>query len=201
MRWDLPCTGRGRWRGRALHRPWGAARWLVAAGGFDRRGRVERRGCVDSGERDRHRRRLAARDRLVLRARPCVRFAGAIDGEAFQHAGLGTDLNDQPWALISSFRRGNVGLLRAHEQRDHDELPDHGLDRQMHNYRILVDHLRARLLRGRCARRDASDADRGELAPGRQRHLRQHEHRSGRLATTQPVRLDGHLHVARARRR
>ncbi len=127
-----------------------------------------------------------------------LEFAAAIDGEAFQHVGA-RNRPERPALGIDLLFRRERRLVRAHEQRDRDEHADHGLARPDAQLPHRVDRVRARLLRGRCARRDASDADRGQLAPGRQRHLRQCEHRQGRLAAAQPVRLDGHLHVARAR--
>ena len=194
----VPRPGWGR-RGRACTDRGERVRWLVPAGGLDER-TLERRRCVDSGERDRHRRRLAARDRLVLRARPCARVRGGHRRRGVP-ARRARNRPERPALGVDLLVRRERRPVRTHEQRDRDEHADHGLDRPDAQLPHRVDRLRARLLRGRCACRDASDADRGEPAPGRQRHLRQCEHRQGRLAAAQPVRLDGHVHVARARRR
>jgi hypothetical protein len=64
-----------------------------------------------------------------------IEFAAAIDGEAFQHAGLGTDLNDQPWALISSFG-GGVGLYARTNNGTATNTPITASTGQMHDYRI-----------------------------------------------------------------
>jgi hypothetical protein len=64
-----------------------------------------------------------------------LEFTAAIDGEAFQHVGLGTDLNDQPWALISSFG-GNAGLFARTNNGTATNTPITASPGQMHNYRI-----------------------------------------------------------------
>ena len=64
-----------------------------------------------------------------------LEFSAAIDGEAFQHAGLGTDLNDLPWALISSFS-GNSGLWARTNNGTATNTPITASTGQMHRYRI-----------------------------------------------------------------
>ena len=64
-----------------------------------------------------------------------LEFSAAIDGEAFQHAGLGTDLNDVPWALISSFG-GNAGLFARTHNGTATDTPIGASTGQMHRYRI-----------------------------------------------------------------
>ena len=64
-----------------------------------------------------------------------LEFSAAIDGEAFQHAGLGTDLNDLPWALISSFS-GNAGLFARTNNGTATNTPITASTGQMHRYRI-----------------------------------------------------------------
>jgi hypothetical protein len=64
-----------------------------------------------------------------------LEFSAAIDGEAFQHVGLGTDLNDLPWALISSFG-GNAGLFARTNNGTATNTAISASTGQMHRYRI-----------------------------------------------------------------
>jgi Purple acid Phosphatase, N-terminal domain len=64
-----------------------------------------------------------------------LEFSAAIDGEAFQHAGLGTDLNDFPWALVSSFN-GNSGLWARTNNGTATNTSISASTGQMHRYRI-----------------------------------------------------------------
>jgi hypothetical protein len=64
-----------------------------------------------------------------------LEFSAAIDGEAFQHVGFGTDLNDLPWALISSFG-GNSGLWARTNNGTATNTSIGASTGQMHRYRV-----------------------------------------------------------------